>query len=84
MRISVRRTGGFAGIARTFEVDTSLLPRGRALRIEALARAVAGSPLPVADAFTYEVTVDGVTVVVGDAEALIEAMRFEVRGSNEK
>jgi hypothetical protein len=79
MRISVRRTGGVAGIARTWEVDTFSLSSDRASRIETLARAVGGGPLPVADAFIYEVTVDGETVVVGDAESLIE----EIRGNEE-
>ena len=36
MRIEVRRTGGFAGVARTFAVDTSTLSAARAARIEQL------------------------------------------------
>lgn len=74
MRISVRRTGGVAGIARTWEVDTAQLPGGRAGEVERLARSVAGSPLPVADGFSYEVTIDGETRVVEDAQELIEAI----------
>jgi hypothetical protein len=74
MRIEVRRTGGVAGIARTWAVDTAQLPGGRAAEIERLARPVAAGPVPVADAFSYEVTIDGETVVVGDAEELIEKL----------
>ena len=79
MRITVRRTGGFAGIARTFEVDTALLPPAQAREVERLAKAVREKSLaarrpPPADAFVYEVTVDGKTTIVDDAEALIEEL----------
>lgn len=74
MRVTVRRTGGFAGIARTWEVDTAQLPAGRGAEVERVARGVAGRSLPGADAFSYEVTIDGETAVVEDAEALIEAI----------
>ena len=73
MRISVRRTGGFAGMARTFEVDTSTLPAARAAEIERLARSL-GAQQPSADAFSYEVTIDGQTHRGVDAAALVEAM----------
>jgi hypothetical protein len=73
MRIEVRRTGGFAGIARTFAVDTATLPPARAAEIERLARAIAlGTPTP--DAFSYDVTIDGKTLRGVDAEALVSAM----------
>ena len=73
MKITVRRTGGFAALARTFEVDTAALPPARAAAIERLARALRPRQ-PSADAFAYEVTIDGATRTVDDADALIEAL----------
>ncbi|MDT9690701.1 hypothetical protein Q5762_20605 [Streptomyces sp. P9(2023)] len=64
MRIRVRRTGGFAGIERTAEVDTSAVPD--AVEFHTLAVAVLreggddGRAGP--DGFSYEITVDGETV----------------------
>ena len=74
MRISVRRTGGFAGIARTWECDTAMLPGARAAEIERIARSLAVGRSPLADGFSYEVTVDGEAREVADAEALIEVI----------
>ncbi|MEU1038357.1 protealysin inhibitor emfourin [Streptomyces sp. NPDC005551] len=69
MRIQVRRTGGFAGIERCAEVDTSGRADARAWRTLA-ERAVAagrGTPAPgVPDGFAYEITVDGRTVYAAD------------------
>ena len=76
MRVTVRRTGGFAGVTRTWEVDTAQLPAARAAEIEQLANELAAgsSQQAVADAFVYEVTVDGETVAVEDAGPLIESI----------
>jgi hypothetical protein len=74
MRIEVRRTGGFAGVARTFAVDTSTLPAARAAEIERLARGLAPRSSQVADSFSYEVTIDGRTVTGVDADALVETI----------
>ena len=73
MKVTVRRTGGFAGLARTFAVDTATLPPARAAEIERLARALPPAR-PSPDAFAYEVTVDGETRRDVDGEALVEAM----------
>ncbi|WP_309098104.1 protealysin inhibitor emfourin [Streptomyces sp.] len=69
MRIQVRRTGGFAGIERHAEVDTS--GRSDAAAWHALAeRALAGGrttpPIGVPDGFAYQITVDGTTVYAAD------------------
>ncbi len=72
MRIEVRRSGGFAGIARTWSVDTAALPPARAAQIERLARALRPGALAGGDVFSYEVTIDGRTKGVEDAEELIE------------
>ncbi|MQY32660.1 hypothetical protein SRB17_06140 [Streptomyces sp. RB17] len=69
MRIRVRRTGGFAGIERRAEVDTSGRPD--ALAWHALAERVLASgrstpPAGVPDGFRYEITVDGRTVYAAD------------------
>jgi emfourin len=69
MRIRVRRTGGFAGIERRAEVETS----GRAdaqewhaLAERALAAGRGAPPAGVPDGFHYEITVDGRTVHCAD------------------
>lgn len=74
MRIEVRRTGGFAGVSRTFAIDTAALPPARAARIERLARELAAGSSQLADGFSYDVTIDGETRRGVDAEALVEAM----------
>ncbi|CAL9568399.1 protealysin inhibitor emfourin [Streptomyces sp. Tu 3180] len=69
MRIQVRRTGGFAGIERRAEVDTS----GRAdahewhaLAERALAAGRSTPPAGVPDGFGYRITVDGTSVYCAD------------------
>ena len=74
MNITVRRTGGFAGVARTFAVDTATLPAARAAQIERLARGLAPRRAPAADAFAYDVIIDGRKLADVDAETLVEAM----------
>ncbi|GGS01288.1 MULTISPECIES: protealysin inhibitor emfourin [Streptomyces] len=69
MRIRVRRTGGFAGIERQAEVDTS--DRPDAEEWQALARRVLASgrsvpPAGIPDGFSYEITVGGRTVYTAD------------------
>ncbi|MEU4012046.1 protealysin inhibitor emfourin [Streptomyces pseudogriseolus] len=81
MRIRVRRTGGFAGIERQAEVDTS--GRADASEWHALAeRAMAaGGPTPpagVPDGFSYTITVDGRTVHCADP-GLTEEQRTLIR-----
>ncbi|MCP3755940.1 protealysin inhibitor emfourin [Streptomyces sp. TBY4] len=70
MRIQVVRTGGFAGIERRGEVDTSGLPdeaEWQALAQLALRPAPAGDPADrVRDGFSYRITVDGRTVQCQD------------------
>jgi hypothetical protein len=69
MRIQVRRTGGFAGIERHKEVDTSGRPDAhewRALAEQALAAGRGTRPIGVPDGFSYEITVDGRTVYAAD------------------
>ncbi|MEG3629701.1 protealysin inhibitor emfourin [Streptomyces poriticola] len=69
MRIQVRRTGGFAGIDRHAEVDTT----GRAdaqewhaLAEQAVAAGRSTPPVGVPDGFSYQITVDGRTVYAAD------------------
>ncbi|MEU9010792.1 protealysin inhibitor emfourin [Streptomyces sp. NPDC048479] len=69
MRIQVRRTGGFAGIERFAEVDTS----GRAdagtwhaLAEQAMAGGRGTPPDGVPDGFSYRITVDGRSVYCAD------------------
>ncbi|ALO93711.1 metalloprotease [Streptomyces hygroscopicus subsp. limoneus] len=77
MRIRVRRTGGFAGIERRAEVDTSGRPDAdewRSLAERALASGRGTPPAGVPDGFRYEITVDGRTVYAADPR-LTEAQR---------
>ncbi|KPI17905.1 hypothetical protein OK074_8072 [Actinobacteria bacterium OK074] len=81
MRIQVKRTGGFAGIARRAEVDTA--GRSDAAELRALAeRALTGGgttpPAGVPDGFHYEITVDGQTVHIADPR-LTEEQRELIR-----
>ncbi|MFD7033827.1 protealysin inhibitor emfourin [Streptomyces sp. NPDC059917] len=70
MRILVVRTGGFAGIERRVEIDTSGLPDEA--QWQALARLALrpGPPGPAADrirdGFSYRITVDDRTVSCHD------------------
>jgi len=69
MRIQVRRTGGFAGIERSAEVDTSGLPDAgawHALAEQALSDGTGVPPPGVPDGFSYRITVDGRTVHCAD------------------
>ncbi|MET7455336.1 protealysin inhibitor emfourin [Streptomyces sp. NPDC005574] len=79
MRIQVSRTGGFAGIERRAEVDTSGRPDARewqALAEQALA-AGRGTPVQgVPDGFVYEITVDGRTVHAADPRLTEEQRRL--------
>ncbi|MFI8965754.1 protealysin inhibitor emfourin [Streptomyces sp. NPDC053493] len=80
MRIRVRRTGGFAGIGRSAEVDTAGRPD--AGEWHSLASAVLadgdGTGAGVPDGFSYEITVDGRTVHCRDPH-LTEAQRALVQ-----
>lgn len=76
MRIRVRRTGGFAGIERSAEVDTSGRPDAgewRTLAVTVL-REGDGDVRSVPDGFSYEITIDGETVRCGDPR-LTESQR---------
>ncbi|WP_371615810.1 protealysin inhibitor emfourin [Streptomyces sp. NBC_00454] len=78
MRIQVVRTGGFAGIERRAEVDTSGLPdeaEWQALAQLALRPGPPGPPAEgIRDGFSYRITVDGRTVLCQDPN-LSEAQR---------
>ncbi|GGU16085.1 protealysin inhibitor emfourin [Streptomyces violascens] len=77
MRIQVSRTGGFAGIERRAEIDTSGRPDAaewHALAEAALDKGHAEPSTGVPDGFHYEITVDGRTVHCADPH-LTEAQR---------
>ncbi|MGW0117033.1 protealysin inhibitor emfourin [Streptomyces sp. NPDC003327] len=84
MRIRVRRTGGFAGIERTAEVEVTD-PEWESLAAAVLADddaesagegagAGEGAVRGVPDGFSYEITIDGRTVLCDDPR-LTEAQR---------
>ncbi|MEV6138066.1 protealysin inhibitor emfourin [Nocardia sp. NPDC051990] len=69
MRIRVSRAGGFAGIERHAEVDTSGRPDAsewHALAEQAAAEGHSKPPLGVPDGFSYEITVDDRTFYAAD------------------
>ena len=70
MKISVTRSGGFAGITRRAEVDTSA--RDDAADWHDLVRRAdlsgRGEPTGRPDRFTYRIDVDGTTAHVGEAD----------------
>ncbi|MBL3669431.1 hypothetical protein JL475_26290 [Streptomyces sp. M2CJ-2] len=69
MRIQVTRTGGFAGIERQAEVDTSGradAPEWHALAESAVASGRGAPPAGVPDGFSYRITVDGRSVYCAD------------------
>ncbi|MGW7558905.1 protealysin inhibitor emfourin [Streptomyces sp. NPDC054757] len=77
MRIQVRRTGGFAGIERRAEVDTSARPDAadwHELAEEAVTTGHDAPPQGVPDGFNYRITVDDRTVYCTDPR-LSEAQR---------
>jgi hypothetical protein len=77
MRIQVRRTGGFAGIERFAEVDTSGqtdASEWHALAEQAMDDGRGTPPVGVPDGFSYQITVDGRTVYCSDPR-LSEAQR---------
>ena len=77
MRIKVRRTGGFAGIERQSEVDTSGRPDAREWQALAEAAEADGRgtpPVGVPDGFSYQITVDDRTFYCADPR-LSEAQR---------
>ncbi|WP_458078433.1 protealysin inhibitor emfourin [Streptomyces sp. EMB26] len=81
MRIQVRRTGGFAGIERQAEVDTSGradASEWQALAERALADGRTAAPAGVPDGFRYTITVDGRTVHCADP-GLTEEQRTLIR-----
>lgn len=65
MRIQVRRTGGFGGIEKFAEIDTSALADAtdwQTLADRALAEGHETPPIGVPDGFSYQLTVDDRTV----------------------
>ncbi|MGW8763256.1 protealysin inhibitor emfourin [Streptomyces sp. NPDC055815] len=72
MRIRVRRTGGFAGIERSAEVEVAG-PEWDSLTSTVLAESD-GDAKGVPDGFSYEITVDGRTVRCRDPH-LTDAQR---------
>lgn len=76
MRVSIRRSGGFAGVAVGAELETAELPeaQGRALEsaVERLPWGRPPAPAAHPDAFTYEFALPGDpgrgTAVLGEQE----------------
>ncbi|MCK7627846.1 hypothetical protein MUU72_32955 [Streptomyces sp. RS10V-4] len=77
MRIHISRTGGFAGIERHAEIDTTDRPDAaewQALADRAMSAAHTEPPTGVPDGFRYTLTVDGKTAYCSDPH-LTDAQR---------
>jgi len=62
MKITIDRSGGFANIPLHREIDTATLPHAEGAEIERLAEEARKSPVsatPMADAYSYVITIDG-------------------------
>ena len=86
MRIDVRRTGGLAGLARGWWVDTDACddPSGWSDLVGALPRDAPSAPAPgVRDDYTWTITVERTTVTIpgtrldGPWAALVTRVRAE-------
>jgi hypothetical protein len=77
MRITIDRSGGFANIPLHREIDTAALPHAEAAEIERLADEARKSPVssaPMADAYSYAITIDGVRHVMTEASGAWERL----------
>ncbi|ROO83680.1 hypothetical protein EDD29_1187 [Actinocorallia herbida] len=69
MKVTVVRTGGFAGIERRGSSDTAADPVLRALVARVDPSAARGGPARrTPDRFTYEIDIDGETITVRESE----------------
>jgi hypothetical protein len=67
MKVTVVRSGGFAGIERRGEADTAGDPVLRAL-IARCDLSTVGAPSPGADQFQYDIDIDGRHATVGESQ----------------
>ena len=87
MRIVVRRSGGFTGMSQVWMVDTRRLSRPNAADLERMAhsaRKVAGLERlsSVADAFQWEVEIDGESTVTAEDSVVWNDLIDRVRMLN--
>ena len=70
MKISLTRTGGFAGMTLRVEADSESLPP----ELQRFVTTIADAPPAddrIRDAFTYEIAIDGRTYRVDEANPLV-------------
>lgn len=68
MKVTVVRSGGFAGIERRGEADTAGDPVLRALIARFDPSSVAGPAASGTDQFQYDIDIDGQRVTVGETQ----------------
>lgn len=68
MKVTVVRSGGFAGIERRGEASTAGDPVLRSLVARVDLESVARSPGPVPDQFVYDIDIDGNAATVGESQ----------------
>lgn len=77
MKIAYKQSGGFGGLTKSAEVDSSTLKKTDAQRVEALANAVlaasGGRSAKARDAIVYTFTIDGDERVFDDTTLTNEA-----------
>ena len=67
MKVSVVRTGGFAGIERRGQSDTETDPVLRGLLARVDLTALPTMPGRIPDQFVYEIDIDGHMVTIGES-----------------
>jgi hypothetical protein len=68
VRVIVVRSGGFAGLERRGEADTTADPVLRDLVDQIDLTALPARPAPVPDQFSYEITIGDTTVEAGESQ----------------
>jgi hypothetical protein len=67
MKVSVVRTGGFAGIERRGQSDTETDPVLRGLLARVDLTTLSSMPGRIPDQFVYEIDIDGHVITVGES-----------------
>jgi emfourin len=68
VKVIVVRSGGFAGLERRGEADTTGDPVLRGLVDQIDLTPLSGRPVPVPDQFVYEITIGDATVEAGESQ----------------
>ncbi|HYS52171.1 MAG TPA: protealysin inhibitor emfourin [Thermoanaerobaculia bacterium] len=84
MRIGLTRSGGFSGVLLRREIDTAKLPADQRRMVEQLAaraRIERAAPNAEADAFEYEINIDGARYIVDGSSPAWHTLIERITGS---